>query len=141
MENEKVSSIKQVNVAILNGGSLSELLKKVKASRQDFQNSVPSYIWSYESIRVTKQILAQGKPERITCPVLLFSAETDSSVLPGPQSELISRIPDGQYVLVRNARHEIYRSGNEVLFPWWHETVSFLSESVSGSIPAGGDCL
>ena len=110
---------------------------EVKASRQDFQNSVPSYIWSYESIRVTKQILAQGKPERITCPVLLFSAETDSSVLPGPQSELISRIPDGQYVLVRNARHEIFRSTNDVLFPWWHRIVTFF-RNIADKQPDGG---
>lgn len=109
---------------------------KIKASRQDFQNSVPSYVWSYESVRVTKKILAQGMPEKITCPVLLFSAETDTSVLPGPQAELISRIPDGQYVLVRNARHEIFRSTNDVLFPWWHQIVTFF-RNIADKQPEG----
>ena len=112
----------------------------IKASRKEFQNSVPSWHWSLESIRVTDRILAPGQPEKIPCPVLLFTAETDHSVLPDPQKAFIGRIRNGKHVFVRNARHEIYRSGNEVLFPWWHETVSFLSESVSGSIPAGGDC-
>ena len=109
----------------------------IKASRRDFQNSVPSYIWSYESIHVTEKILAQGMPEKIVCPVLLFSAETDSSVLPGPQAELISRIPNGQSELVRNARHEIFRSTNDVLFPWWHRVITFFT-GISETQAEGG---
>lgn len=111
---------------------------KIKASRTDFQNSVPSWQWSYEAVHVTGQILAPGAPERIACPVLLCAADTDTSVLPGPQKAFIERVPGGRYVFVDGSRHEIFRSVNKVLFPWWHEVVGFYSETVSSLNHKGG---
>ena len=112
---------------------------EIKASRKEFQNSVPSYQWSLEALRVTRQILAPGAPESIACPVLLFSAETDSSVLPAPQKSFIGRVPGGRYVFVKGSRHEIFRSVNDVLFPWWHEIIAFYSEYTSAhSVSEGG---
>ena len=104
---------------------------QIKSSITAFQNSVPSYQWSYEAIHVTEKILAPGAPERIDCPVLLFSAETDSSVLSSPQKDFVSRVPRGQYSLVSGSRHEIFRSENRILFPWWHNVISFFMENVS----------
>ena len=111
----------------------------VKASRADFQNSVPSYQWSYEALHVTEKILAPGAPERIACPVLLFSADHDSSVLPGPQESFIERVADGKFVRVPDSRHEIFRSSDDVLFPWWHEVVGFYTENVSRFRLKGGN--
>lgn len=104
----------------------------IKASSSEFQNSVPSYGWTLESIRVTNRILAEGAPESIACPVILFTAENDASVLPKPQKDFIERVRGGKHVLVANARHEIYRSANDVLFPWWHQVLGFLSEHAAG---------
>ena len=111
----------------------------VKAARVEFRNSVPSYGWSNESIHVTEKILAPGAPERIGCPVLLYAAETDSSVLPGPQQQFIDRVRNGKRILVKNARHEIYRSTNDVLFPWWHDVLSFFNDNRSSSLTEGGN--
>ena len=110
----------------------------VKASRTDFQNSVPSYQWSREALHVTEKILAPGAPEKIACPVLLFQAETDSSVLPGPQETFIERVPDGKIIRVSGSRHEIFRSTDEVLFPWWHEVIRFFRKNASRLIRKGG---
>ena len=101
---------------------------EVKYSRKEFQNSVPTYHWSRESIHVTKRILAPGAPEKISCPLLLFTADRDHSVLPEPQKEFVRRVSQGKQIYVRNSRHEIYRSTNDVLFPWWHEVISFYTE-------------
>ncbi len=98
----------------------------VKASRGEFRNSVPTYRWSLEAIRVTGKILRSGAPESISCPVLLSTAELDGSVLPGPQEKFISRVPKGRHLFVKGARHEIFRSVNSVFFPWWHENLIFL---------------
>lgn len=106
---------------------------EIKASRTEFQNNVPSYQWSLEALHVTGQILAPGAPEKIACPVLLFCAETDSSVLPEPQKEFIGRVREGQYVFVPGARHEIFRSENSVLFPWWRRTISFYRQHIPQS--------
>ncbi len=100
----------------------------VKASREAFWNSVPTYRWTVESIAVTRKILSAGAPERVACPVLLSTADHDSSVMPEPQKEFIKRIPKGKHLFVKNSRHEIFRSTNEVFFPWWHEILAFLKE-------------
>ena len=111
---------------------------RIKASEPLFQNSVPSYRWSLESLGVTGKILAPGQPEKITCPVLLFSAGIDFSVLPEPQEQFISRILGGSLIPVPEARHEIYRSVNHVLFPWWHEVILFLKQHLPDHLSEGG---
>lgn len=104
----------------------------VKTAREDFRNSVPTYQWTRESLKVTQKILAPGAPEKIACPVLLSTAEHDFSVMPEPQGKFIERVPDGKRIFVAGARHEIFRSKNEVFFPWWHEILAFLrSRSLS----------
>ncbi len=100
----------------------------VKASHPEYHNSSPTYSWVLESVHVTRMILAPGAPERISCPVLLFTADQDFSVLPGPQKDFINRVPSGKHVFVSSSRHEIYRSTDEVLFPWWHSVLEFFIE-------------
>ena len=111
---------------------------QVKASRSDFQNSVPSWQWTYEAIHVTSELLAPGAPERIACPVLLFAAGSDHSVLAEPQKEFISRVPEGRYVTVAGSRHEIFRSQNDVLFPWWHTVIAFFNQYIPSVHQNGG---
>ena len=67
--------------------------------------------------------------EKISCPVRLYSAEQDSIVMPEAQQAFIARVRNGVRTQVRGSRHEIYRSDDQVLFPWWHEILTFLSGS------------
>lgn len=102
---------------------------RVKSSTPAYQNSVPSYRWTAVSVAVTRKILSPGAPESISCPVLLSTADVDFSVLPDPQIRFISRVPKGSRVFVKGSRHEIFRSANAVLFPWWHDIILFLKEA------------
>ena len=111
--------------------------EQIKAGCPEFRNSVPSWQWSYEAVHVTEKILAPGAPEKIDCPVLLFSAGIDHSVMPEPQSAFIRRVRNGKLVPVPDAKHEIFRSENSVLFPWWHNVLSFYSDISSGLIRKG----
>ena len=99
---------------------------KVKAAHPEYQNNSPSYRWVLEAVGVTKKLLAPGAPERIACPVRLYAAEKDGSVLPEPQQAFIARVKDGKRTVVPGSKHEIYRSPDAVLFPWWHEILVFL---------------
>lgn len=99
----------------------------IKAAHREYQNSCPSYNWIQESLRVTENLLAPGAPESIVCPLRLYSAETDFSVLREPQQAFIARVPRGAWKLIPGSRHEIYRSPDDVLFPWWHEILSFFA--------------
>ena len=101
---------------------------KIKKKHREFWNNGPSYSWTLEAIKVTKRLLASGAPEKIACPVKLYTAENDNSVLPEPQQQFIGRVKRGERVLVKGAMHEIFRSTDEVLFPWWHDVLTFLKK-------------
>ena len=102
---------------------------QVKQQHPEFQNNGPTYSWTLEAIKVTKKLLSPGVPEAIACPVRLYSAEWDFSVMPEEQKQFIARVKHGEQFPVPGSRHEIYRSGDEVLFPWWHEVLTFLKEA------------
>ena len=98
----------------------------LRSARPAFTNNSPTYGWTLESIDVTDRILAPGAVERIDAKILLYTAALDTMVLPGPQEVFISRVQDGKRQIVDGAKHEIYRSTDEVLFPWWHGVLTFL---------------
>ena len=101
---------------------------KVKQDHREYWNNGPSYAWTLEAIRVNKWLLAPGAVEKIACPVRLYSADKDGSVMPEPQKQFIERVKQGERVFVKDSRHEIYRSTDEVLFPWWHDVLAFLKQ-------------
>ena len=56
-----------------------------------------------------------------------YTAALDDTVLPEPQAAFIARVKDGTHVTVEGAKHEIYRSPDAVVFPWWHDVLGFLA--------------
>ncbi len=97
----------------------------LKAATPEFQNNGPTYGWTLEAINVTEKILAPGAVERIAVPVRVYTAEQDNSVLPDAQERFAARLKDGRRTVVKGARHEIFRSADAVLFPWWHGILEF----------------
>lgn len=97
----------------------------VKQNNPAFQNNGPTYGWTMEAIRANKLILRDGAVERIDLPVRLYTAERDDSVMPDAQAAFVARLRDGRRELVRGAKHEIFRSPDEVVFPWWKEILAF----------------
>ena len=74
---------------------------------------------------------AAAKLAAVKHPVMIFQADDDSMVSDGGQNRFVSQIPAGLGCLKRipGSRHEIYRSNDEVLFPWWHEILEFYAEA------------
>lgn len=101
---------------------------RVRVSNPLYQNNGPSYSWTLEAVNATEKILAAGQPERIQIPVRIYMAEIDNQVLPGEQKMLIARLSKCNWKVVPGSRHEIYRSPDEVLFPWWREILMFYAE-------------
>ncbi len=102
----------------------------VKAATPAFQNNGPSYGWTRQAIRANHMVLAPGAVERIDVPVRVYTAERDGSVMPEAQKAFVARLKNGQRVLVKGAKHEIYRSPDDVLFPWWHEVLEYYRGNV-----------
>ena len=94
----------------------------------EFQNNGPTYGWTREAMRASRAVLAPGAVERIGIPVRLFTAERDNSVMPDAQKAFAARLRDGKRTLVPGSKHEIYRSPDDVLFPWWRGIMAFFEE-------------
>lgn len=86
----------------------------IKFNNEIYQNSSPTYTWSYEGLGVTKKILKKGEVEKIETPVLMFQAKQDTMVLLPAQDKFVSRLRNGQKVEL-DTRHEIYRAPDGVL--------------------------
>ncbi len=112
--------------SVATGRERFEWYENIRFITKEYQTNGPSYAWTLESVRVTAKLLAPGAPERIACSVRLYTAELDNTVMPDPQKQFISRIKNGSHVIVKGAKHEIYRSSDDVLFPWWHDVLTFL---------------
>ena len=97
----------------------------LRVKTPEFQNNGPTYGWTREAIRASRMILEPGAVERIDAPLRLYTAENDSSVMPDAQEAFTARLRDGKRTVVRGSKHEIYRSGDEVLFPWWRGILEF----------------
>lgn len=100
-----------------------------EAQRRDhseLSNNSPSYGWLLESMEVTDKILAPGAPERIDAQVRIYTAALDDMVLPGAQKTFAARLRNVSRVDVEGVKHEIYRSADEALFPWWRDVLGFL---------------
>ena len=100
----------------------------VKAANPEFQNNGPSFSWLLEGVKVTDALLKPGEVEKIAVPVVLYTALLDTTVRADAQEKFISRVKLGRHVKVAGAKHEIYRSGDEVFFPWWRGILEFLGE-------------
>lgn len=112
--------------SVATGRERFDWYENIRFNTKEFHTNGPSYSWTLESVRVTDQLLAPGAPEKIACPVRLYTAELDNTVLPDAQKQFITRIKNGSHVIVKGAKHEIYRSNDDVLFPWWHDVLTFL---------------
>ena len=101
----------------------------LRQARPEFRNNGPTYGWTLEAVRATQMILKPGAVERIQVPVRLYTAQNDTMVLPGAQQQFAQRLQRGERILVKNAKHEIYRSDDATLFPWWRDVLGFLAQS------------
>ena len=111
--------------ACATGKERFEWYDTLRTETEIYHNNGPTFSWTLEAFRVAEKILAPGKPEQVQIPVLIYTAEDDNQVLPEAQEKLARRLPCGKRRLVAGAKHEIYRSRDMVLFPWWKEILSF----------------
>lgn len=90
------------------------------------QNSAATYSWAREAIGVQAPILARARTVQI--PVLLCQVGLDTVVLLPPQDDLAVLLPRGRKIVYHTAKHEIYRSGNDVLERFLADILSFLAQ-------------
>ena len=100
----------------------------LRVATEAYHNNGPTYSWTLEGFRVTKRLLAPGQPEKVKLPVRIYTAADDNQVIPEAQEAMTRRLPMAERRVVAGAKHEIYRSPDGVLFPWWREILDFFAE-------------
>ena len=100
----------------------------LRVATPEFQNNSPSYSWTLNALGISQKLLFPGAAEKITIPVMLYGAEDDNQVIPKAQEMFIRRLKKGKMKVVPGSKHEIYRSPDAVLFPWWKEILGFFAE-------------
>ena len=92
------------------------------------QTCAASTNWVREAIRACSLARSALYTAKLRTPVLLFQAGQDSFVKNSSQDVFASRVKSCRLVRVPEARHEIYMSRDEVLFPYWEQIFAFLEE-------------
>ncbi|MCR5264100.1 MAG: alpha/beta hydrolase [Clostridiales bacterium] len=99
----------------------------IKSSTPEFQNYCSTYRLTLEFLDVTKKLLKKGAVEGITIPVRIYQAENDGSVINSYQDIFVSRLERGEIIRVPGSKHEIYRSDDKTLFPYWESVLEWIS--------------
>ncbi len=83
-------------------------------------------------LKLTHEIGNSRNCRRVKTPVLLFQTEEDSMVLPKGQIHFIHELEKNdspskysRLVLIKNAKHELYRCNNAILKKYWTEIEKF----------------
>lgn len=105
-----------------------EYYRQKRLHYRHLRNNSPTYGWLLQATGVTKPLLKKENCATVQAPVLLFRAEHDNMVRPKPQDTFIERIPHGELVEVKGAKHEIYMAENEILQPFLDEILTFFSK-------------
>lgn len=102
--------------------------EEIRESTPLFQNYGPSYRWIYESLKVKRQLLRRGAPERVEGAVLMLLAGADTMVREDAARALAARIPNITITRYPRAKHEIYGSEDSTALPYFEEILDFYSK-------------
>jgi lysophospholipase len=100
----------------------------LRKSRPEYASGAISYSWAACAIGVTKKILKKGAPEGVSIPVRIYAAERDHLVENKPARQFAKRLPHGEFVLIKNSKHEIYQASDDILHPYLDSVISFFGE-------------
>jgi lysophospholipase len=93
----------------------------------DYSVCNPTNRWSYEALKTTTTIFKKGEIEKLTLPILVYSADAENLVDNKAHVKFVKRLPNGIYKRVKNSKHEIFNSKNAVLKPYVTEILKFFS--------------
>lgn len=104
--------------------------QKKRKEEPSFQMNAASYGWLWQTARLNRYL--QRKAWRqIICPVVVFQAECETYVSKKEQEKFTAKLnwcsrKGARLVRVSGAKHEIFRSGTDILERYWRRIFHFL---------------
>ena len=100
---------------------------EIQKAHREYQMCVLCWQTSLQLLRITQTAMRPERIANISSGILLFQAEHDTFVKPEPQDAFIKQVKSGTLVRVRGAKHEIYRSGDDILPDYWSRIMQFFA--------------
>ena len=96
-------------------------------SNEMFQTYGASFAWLKQCLYGTDTMLEKSNLAKITTPILMFQAEYDTLVKASAHYQFASQVALTDLVFVKNAKHELYSTGNDILIPYFNTIFEFLT--------------
>ncbi len=104
-----------------------EYYHKKRISEPLYQTSGPSFGWVKASLEARDKILKEENLKMLRTKLLIFKPEEDKQLL-GEYTEKFAEKANVKIKKVKNSRHEIFMSSDEVLKWYYGEILEFLNE-------------
>lgn len=98
----------------------------IRREHPEYQSNAASYSWALEAVNAGKKVMKPANIAKVTIPVLIFMAEKDNQVKNRNLIRFSELAPKGELVLMKDAKHEIYRAENDMLIKYLERIIEFL---------------
>ncbi len=99
----------------------------VLAADPDIRLAGPTWGWLEAAYRSMTQVMAPGFAEAIATPVLIVGAGRDRIVKTSAEREFARRLPNGTYLEIEDAEHEILMENDSIRARFWAAFDDFVS--------------
>jgi lysophospholipase len=104
--------------------------KALVAAQSDIRLAGPTWGWLEAAYRSMARVTASGYAEAIATPVLIVGAGKDRIVVPAAEREFAQRLPNGTYLELPDAEHEILMENDAIRARFWAAFDAFVGKYV-----------
>jgi len=98
-----------------------------RLAEEKYQTSAATNRWMYEALSLIDTVGAKRNVSEISSEILVFSAEKDKVVRNRPQRILASWLPKSRHIFVKDAKHNLHSSSDEILQQYMNNILEFFS--------------
>jgi lysophospholipase len=100
------------------------------AAKNDIRLAGPTWGWLEAAYRSMGRTMSKGYPDAITTPLLVIAAGRDRVVDTSAAREFASRLPNGRYLEISEAEHEILMETDTIRRQFWDAFDAFAAKYV-----------
>ncbi len=97
-----------------------------RRAEPNYQTAGPAFGWVNEALKLTNQLLDDNNCRRVSAKVLVFQPEQDARVISSYQDKFVDKLNDARLVHIKNSKHEIFGTTNDVMKIYLDKIFEFL---------------
>lgn len=100
---------------------------KMRIGDENYQSTPMSAGWVYNSLLIKKLLKQKKAVNRISVPILLFSAELDNVVKTKPQKDFAKKCKNCTLEIIKGAKHTIFCGQENIAKDYMQKVIDFLA--------------